>query len=74
MSGNGLVVYMNAKDPKPSQELDSRESFAPVFAQLTQYQVTTHFVGQSTLVTLTRDRDTGETYCLAHHITDNCGK
>jgi hypothetical protein len=66
-----FVVYMNAKDPKPSQELHSRESLAPVFAQLTQYQATTHFVGQSTLFTLTRDRATGETYCLAHHVTDN---
>jgi SnoaL-like domain len=24
-----FVVYMNAKDPKPSQELNSRESLAP---------------------------------------------
>ena len=69
-----FVVYMNAQDPKPSQELHSRESLAPVFAQLTQYQATTHFVGQSTLFTLTRDRATGETYCLAHHVTDNGGK
>src|SRR6202165_501747 len=29
-----FVVYMNAKDPKPSQELLSRESLAPVFADL----------------------------------------
>jgi SnoaL-like domain len=28
------VVYMNAKDAKPSQELHSREAFAPVFADL----------------------------------------
>ena len=64
-----FVVYMNAKDPKPSQELNSREALAPVFANLNQYDATTHFVGQSTIFTLTNDRGTGEAYCLAHHIT-----
>ena len=38
-----FVVYMNAKDPTPSMELDA----------------TTHFVGQSTLFTLTEDRRWG---------------
>jgi hypothetical protein len=64
-----FVVYMNAKDPKPSQELHSREALAPVFANLNQYDATTHFVGQSTIFTLTHDRGTGEAYCLAHHVT-----
>jgi len=69
-----FVVYMNAKDPKPSQELHSREALAPVFADLNQYDATTHFVGQSTIFTLTKDRVTGETYCLAHHVTVDGGK
>src|ERR1700723_1417334 len=69
-----FVVYMNAKDPKPSQELHSREALAPVFAELNQYQATTHFVGQSTIFTLTGDRATGEAYCLAHHVTVSGGK
>jgi SnoaL-like domain len=64
-----FVVYMNAKDPKPSFDLHSREALAPVFADLNQYDATTHFVGQSTIVTLTNDRGTGEAYCLAHHVT-----
>ena len=64
-----FVVYMNAKDPKPSQELHSREALAPVFAELNQYDATTHFVGQSTITTLVNDRATGEAYCLAHHVT-----
>ena len=64
-----FVVFMNAKDPTPSQELHSREALAPVFADLNKYHATTHFVGQSTIFTLTSDRATGETYCLAHHIT-----
>ena len=64
-----FVVYMNAKDPKPSQELHSREALAPVFADLNKYAATMHFVGQSTILTLTADRGTGEAYCLAHHLT-----
>jgi len=64
-----FVVYMNAKDPKPSQELHSREALAAVFAALNQYDATTHFVGQSTITSLTRNRATGEAYCLAHHVT-----
>ena len=64
-----FVVYMNAKDPTPSQELHSREALAPVFADLNKYDATRHFVGQSTIFTLANDRATGETYCLAHHVT-----
>jgi SnoaL-like domain len=69
-----FVVYMNAKDPKPSQELHSREALAPVFAELNEYEATMHFIGQSTVFTLTEDRGTGETYCLAHHVTADAGK
>src|SRR6476620_6907770 len=69
-----FVVYMNAKDPKPSQELHSRDALAPVFAELNKYDATTHFVGQSTIFTLTPDQATGEAYCLAHHITVDGGK
>ena len=64
-----FVVYMNAKDPTPSQELHSRDALAPVFAELNKYDATTHFVGQSTIFSLTADRATGEAYCLAHHVT-----
>src|SRR6201987_1997740 len=68
-SDTHFVVYMNAKAPKPSQELRSRETLAPVFADLNKYVATMHFVGQSTILTLTADRGTGEAYCLAHHLT-----
>ena len=64
-----FVVYMNAKDPKPSQELRSREALAPVFDNLNQYAATMHFVGQSTIFRLNGDRATGEAYCIAHHLT-----
>src|SRR5579864_913112 len=69
-----FVVYMNAKDPKPSQELHSREALAPVFADLNQYAATMHFLGQTTILTLTNDRGTGETYCMPHHLTVDGGK
>jgi len=64
-----FVVYMNAKDPTPSQELHSREALAPVFTDINKYAATMHFVGQSTILSLTADRGTGEAYCLAHHLT-----
>jgi hypothetical protein len=63
-----FVVYMDAKDPKPSQELHSRDALAPVFDDLNKYAATMHFVGQSTILTLRGDRATGETYTLAHHL------
>ena len=64
-----FVVYMNAKDPTPTQELRSRDALAPVFADLNQYAATMHFVGQSTILTLKGDRATGEAYTMAHHLT-----
>jgi hypothetical protein len=62
-----FVVYMNAKDPTPSQELQSRDELAPVFADLNRYSATMHFLGQTTILALTRDRATAETYCMPHH-------
>ena len=64
-----FVVYMDARDPTPSQELRSREALAPVFADLNKYHVTMHFVGQSTISSLAKSHATGQAYCLAHHFT-----
>ena len=64
-----FVVYMDAKAAKPSQELRGRASLAPVFADLNQYAATMHFLGQSTILTLSNDRATGEVYCMPHHLT-----
>ena len=69
-----FVVYMNAQDPAPSQELHTREALAPVFADLNKYAATMHFVGQSTIVALTGNRAAGEAYTLAHHLTIESGK
>ena len=40
---------------------------------INKYEVTTHFMGQSTVV-LDVDRATGETYCIAHHVLASEGK
>ena len=69
-----FVVFMNAKDSKPTWELHSRDALAPVFADLNKYDATTHFVGQSTIFSLTDDKAVGEAYCLAHHVTVAGGK
>jgi hypothetical protein len=69
-----FVVYMDAKDPAPSQDLHSRDALAPVFSDLNRYEATTHFIGQSTIFTLAADRAAGETYCLAHHVFSKDGK
>jgi SnoaL-like domain len=45
---------------------------APVFDELKQYEATTHFMGQST-VALDGDHATGETYCIAHHVSSSEG-
>jgi len=73
-AGTHFVVYMNARDATPSRELRSREALAPIFAELNKYEATTHFLGQSTIFTLTEDSATGEAYCLAHHVTLEGGK
>ena len=64
-----FVVYMDAKDPKPSQELNTRAALAPVFADLNKYDATMHFIGQSVITALSAGQATGRTYCLAHHLT-----
>jgi len=69
-----FVVFMNAKDPTPAMDLHTRQDLAPVFAALNQYDATTHFIGQSTILSLTGDTATGVAYCLAHHVTVADGK
>jgi hypothetical protein len=68
-----FVVFMDARSEKPSMELYRREDLAPVFDELNKYEATTHFMGQSTVV-LDGERATGETYCIAHHVSESEGK
>ena len=64
-----FVAYINVMNRAPLQELRSGAALPPVFADLNNYDATMHFVGQSTILNLTPDKGTGETYCLAHHLT-----
>ena len=68
-----FIVFMDARSEKPSVELNRREDLAPVFDELNKYEATTHFMGQSTVV-LDGDRASGETYCIAHHVSASEGK
>jgi ketosteroid isomerase-like protein len=68
-----FVVYMDGEGTDPSQELSGREALTPVFADLNRYDATTHFNGQSTIA-LHGDRATGESYCLAHHLSTEGGE
>jgi SnoaL-like domain len=68
-----FVVFMDARSEKPSMELNRREDLLPVFNELNKYEVTTHFMGQSTVI-LNGKRATGETYCIAHHVSLSQGK
>jgi hypothetical protein len=62
-----FLVYMGGEGTDPTDDLRGRESLTPVFENLSTYEVTTHFNGQST-VEFEGDQATGETYCLAHHV------
>jgi hypothetical protein len=63
-----FVVYMDARSSEPNMDLHSRAELAPVFDDLNRYTATTHFNGQSA-VTISGATATGESYCLAHHVS-----
>jgi hypothetical protein len=63
-----FLVYMDAHAAEPTQELHGRDSLAPVFDDLNRYVATMHFNGQS-MVQLDGSRASGESYCLAHHLS-----
>jgi uncharacterized protein (TIGR02246 family) len=63
-----FVVHMDGQGSEPTQVLDGREALTPVFEDLNRYTATMHFNGQSTIA-LHGDRATGESYCMAHHLS-----
>jgi len=62
-----FAVYMGGEGSEPTYVLEGREALSPVFADLNQYDVTTHFNGQSA-VTLDGATAAGECYTIAHHL------
>jgi hypothetical protein len=67
-----FAVYMDGEAGEPTYVLHGREALTPIFDDLNRYEATTHFNGQST-VTLDRDRATGESYTIAHHVYTEAG-
>lgn len=63
-----FVVYLDVTSNQPTQELHGREALAPVFDELNTYAATFHFNGQRA-VSVEGDRASGESYCLAHHLS-----
>ena len=66
-------VYMDGEGAEATYVLHGREALTPVFEGLNEYDATMHFNGQST-VTLERDRATGESYTIAHHLFEVDGE
>jgi hypothetical protein len=62
-----FAVFMDGPGTEPTYVLTGRAALSPVFDDLNQYDATTHFNGQSTVV-LDGDRATGESYTIAHHL------
>jgi hypothetical protein len=66
-----FVVFMNGPDTDATSEFEGREALSPVFADLNRYSATMHFNGQSTVI-LDRNKATGDSYTIAHHVyTEN---
>jgi len=63
-----VVYYAESGPDEPDLEFHASADLAPIFDALNRYRATTHFNGQST-VELDGDTATGETYCLAHHVS-----
>jgi len=68
-----LLVFFDVRSTEPSQSYQGRAALAPVFDALNAYEATTHFNGQSS-ISLRGDQATGESYCLAHHVTRKSDK
>lgn len=68
-----FIVFMRMGAKEPAQEYHKREDLAPVLDNLNSYEATTHFNGQST-ISIQGETGTGESYCLAHHVSVAKGK
>ena len=69
------VLKIYEGDPasvEPARVRTGRREISEALAGLSRYEVTTHFLGQQS-VQLAGDTATGETYCMAHHITSADG-
>jgi ketosteroid isomerase-like protein len=70
------VLKIYEGDPatvEPARVRTGPPEISAALAGLSRYEVTTHFLGQQS-VQLAGDTATGETYCMAHHITRTGGE
>ena len=68
-----FAVYMDGEGSEVSYVLEGREALTPVFDDLNRYEATTHFNGQSTVMT-DGGSATGESYTIAHHVYTEDGR
>ncbi|MSO79419.1 MAG: nuclear transport factor 2 family protein [Acidimicrobiia bacterium] len=69
-----LAIYEGDPDViEPARVRTGHREIADALSGLSRYAVTTHFLGQHS-IQLAGDTATGETYCMAHHITDADGE
>jgi SnoaL-like protein len=68
---DGRLLFFDGQpgDAPPIAERVGRSAITDSMRNLDQYAVTTHFLGQQTVV-LDGDRATGETYCFAYGVSD----
>ena len=64
---------MSGEGADATYVVEGREALTPIFADLTQYEATTHFNGQST-ISLDGDHASGESYTIAHHLFTKDGE
>ena len=62
-----LVVFVDSRNPEPTQRLRGRAALAPVFDELNTCRATMHFNGQST-ARVDGARASGVTDCLVHEL------
>jgi|SRR5450432_2643276 len=60
-------VYMDEKDPEPTQIVRGNKNLFPIFNDLDQYVSTMHLNAQCT-IKVDGDRATATTYCRAYHL------
>ncbi|MGU3498713.1 nuclear transport factor 2 family protein [Mycobacterium sp. C31M] len=68
-----FVIHMDGEGCAPSQVIGGLDNLKPYLQVLDNYEVTQHFLGQST-VALDGDTATGETYCTAYHVHTEDGE
>ena len=68
-----FAVFMSGEGTDATYVVEGREALSPIFADLNQYEATTHFNGQSTVV-LDGEHATGESYTIAHHLFTKDGE